>query len=75
MYIYICFVYILSYLYNILNLSLQKADTNFEREKAILWQRFLIDPDTLRKTYKQLKTVTKRSCFDDALKKELNDSL
>ncbi|XP_033297310.1 uncharacterized protein LOC117204218 isoform X2 [Bombus bifarius] len=52
-----------------------KADTNFEREKAILWQRFLIDPDTLRKTYKQLKTVTKRSCFDDALKKELNDSL
>ncbi|XP_012163134.3 HAUS augmin-like complex subunit 3 isoform X1 [Bombus terrestris] len=52
-----------------------KADTNLEREKAILWQRFLIDPDTLRKIYKQLKTVTKKSCFDDALKKELNDSL
>lgn len=59
--------------FNILNFSLQKADTNFEREKNILWQRFLIDPDTLRRTYKQLKSVANRSCFDDAYKNELND--
>ncbi|XP_043510099.1 HAUS augmin-like complex subunit 3 isoform X1 [Frieseomelitta varia] len=50
-----------------------KADTNFEREKNILWQRFLIDPDTLRRTYKQLKNVTNRSCFDDVYENELSD--
>ncbi|PBC28510.1 HAUS augmin-like complex subunit 3 [Apis cerana] len=43
----------------------RKADIGFEREKNILWQRFLVDPDTLRKIYKEMKSMGNKSCFSD----------
>jgi len=30
-------------------------DTNLEREKDILWQRFLAEPDVLRMRYEEAK--------------------
>ncbi|CAK9821471.1 hypothetical protein ANTRET_LOCUS192 [Anthophora retusa] len=47
-----------------------KADVSFEREINILWQRFLIDPDALIKTYKEAKQMANKSCFGDAFKNE-----
>lgn len=40
-----------------------KADISFVRERCILWQRFLIDPDTLKKIYKEMKETANKSCF------------
>ncbi|OAD53486.1 hypothetical protein WN48_09969, partial [Eufriesea mexicana] len=32
-----------------------ETNTSYEREKNILWQRFLMDPDTLRKIHQEVK--------------------
>ncbi|XP_076391699.1 HAUS augmin-like complex subunit 3 isoform X2 [Megachile rotundata] len=40
-----------------------KADVSFVRERSILWQRFLIDPDTLKKIYKETEVTANKSCF------------
>ncbi|KOC65373.1 hypothetical protein WH47_09952 [Habropoda laboriosa] len=47
-----------------------KADISFERETNILWQRFLVDPDALRETHKEVKQMANKSCFGDAFKNE-----
>lgn len=49
---------------------LQKANINLEREKDILWQRFLVDPDTLRKTYNEVKQMANQCCFGDTSRNE-----
>ncbi|CAL7938752.1 unnamed protein product [Xylocopa violacea] len=48
-----------------------KANVDFDREKTILWQRFLADPDTLRRTHKEIKQMANKSCFSETLKDEL----
>ncbi|KAL6437042.1 hypothetical protein ACFW04_004980 [Cataglyphis niger] len=40
-----------------------RMDTNLEREKDILWQRFLADPDTLRIKYKEAEQKANESHF------------
>ncbi|XP_017762755.1 PREDICTED: HAUS augmin-like complex subunit 3 [Eufriesea mexicana] len=42
-----------------------ETNTSYEREKNILWQRFLMDPDTLRKIHQEVKHATNKSCFDN----------
>jgi len=44
----------------------QRMDVNLEREKDILWQRFLADPDTLRMKYEEAKQKANESHFGDA---------
>ncbi|XP_076761469.1 HAUS augmin-like complex subunit 3 [Xylocopa sonorina] len=48
-----------------------KANVDLDRETTILWQRFLADPDTLRRTHKEIKQMANKSCFTDTLKDEL----
>lgn len=38
-------------------------DTNLEREKDILWQRFLADPDMLRIKYEEAEQKANESHF------------
>ncbi|XP_029040733.2 HAUS augmin-like complex subunit 3 [Osmia bicornis bicornis] len=40
-----------------------KADVSFEREKNILWQRFLVDSETLKRIHKKMKETANKSCF------------
>ncbi|EFN86661.1 hypothetical protein EAI_03694 [Harpegnathos saltator] len=44
-----------------------KADASFEREKDILWQRFLADPDTLKMKYEEAKQRVDDSHFGDTV--------
>jgi len=50
----------------------QRMDANLEREKDILWQRFLADPDTLRMKYDEAKEKANESHFGDTLESKLN---
>ncbi|EZA50682.1 hypothetical protein DMN91_003715 [Ooceraea biroi] len=43
-----------------------RMDANLEREKDILWQRFLADPDTLRTKYEEAKQKANESHFGDS---------
>lgn len=36
---------------------------SFERDKSILWQRFLVDPESLMNTHKEMKQRANKSCF------------
>lgn len=40
-----------------------RADSGFEREKEILWQRFLVDPETLKQIYEDAKQKADKSHF------------
>ncbi|XP_077278304.1 uncharacterized protein LOC143906243 isoform X2 [Temnothorax americanus] len=42
-----------------------RMDANLEREKDILWQRFLAKPDTLRMRYEEAKQKANESHFGD----------
>ncbi|XP_067209133.1 HAUS augmin-like complex subunit 3 isoform X2 [Linepithema humile] len=44
-----------------------RMGANLEREKDILWQRFLADPDTLRMKYDEAKQKANESHFRDTL--------
>ncbi|XP_017876970.1 HAUS augmin-like complex subunit 3 [Ceratina calcarata] len=43
---------------------------SFEREKSILWQRFLADPQSLRRSHKEMKQRANKSCFNDTIENE-----
>ncbi|XP_071643338.1 HAUS augmin-like complex subunit 3 isoform X2 [Temnothorax longispinosus] len=43
-----------------------RMDANLEREKDILWQRFLAKPDTLRMRYEEAKQKANESHFGDS---------
>jgi len=45
-------------------------DANLEREKDILWQRFLAEPDTLRMRYEEAKQRANESCFGETVEKK-----
>lgn len=45
---------------------------SLEREKDILWQRFLADPDTLRMKYDEAKQKANESHFRDTLESKSN---
>lgn len=47
-------------------------DVNLEREKDILWQRFLAEPDTLRMKYEEAKQKANESHFGDAVESKPN---
>lgn len=47
-------------------------DTNLEREKDILWQRFLAEPDTLRMRYEEAKQKANESHFGDTVESKPN---
>lgn len=47
-------------------------DANLEREKDILWQRFLAEPDTLRLRYEEAKQKANESHFRDTVESKLN---
>lgn len=51
---------------------LQRMDVNLEREKDILWQRFLAEPDTLRTKYEEAKQKANESHFGDAVESKPN---
>ncbi|KAG7203155.1 hypothetical protein KM043_010274 [Ampulex compressa] len=40
-----------------------RVDVDFEREKDILWQRFLADPETLKRNYEEAKEKADHSHF------------
>ncbi|XP_076639762.1 uncharacterized protein LOC143351766 isoform X1 [Colletes latitarsis] len=50
--------------------ELLKNDVSFEREKNVLWQLFLADPDTLKRKYMELKQITNKSCFENSFEIE-----
>ncbi|XP_076663574.1 HAUS augmin-like complex subunit 3 isoform X2 [Andrena cerasifolii] len=47
-----------------------KTNMGFEREKDILWQRFLAEPDTLKRMYKEVNQLKKQSCYRDTSQME-----
>jgi len=47
-------------------------DANLEREKDILWQRFLVEPDTLRLRYEEAKQKANEFHFRDTIESKLN---
>ncbi|KYQ48562.1 HAUS augmin-like complex subunit 3 [Trachymyrmex zeteki] len=49
-----------------------RMDANLEREKDILWQRFLAEPDTLRLRYEEAKQKANESHFRDTVESKLN---
>lgn len=49
----------------------QRMDANLEREKDILWQRFLADPGTLRVKYEEAKQKANESHFGDSWESKL----
>lgn len=51
---------------------LQRMDVNLEREKDILWQRFLAEPDTLRMKYEEAKQKANESHFGDTVESKPN---
>lgn len=59
-------------IYLLIILILQRMDTDLEREKAILWQRFLAEPDTLRMRYEEAKQKANESHFGDTVESKVN---
>ncbi|KYM95719.1 PREDICTED: HAUS augmin-like complex subunit 3 [Cyphomyrmex costatus] len=49
-----------------------RMDANLEREKDILWQRFLAEPDILRMRYEEAKQKVNESHFRDTVESKLN---
>ncbi|XP_018343449.1 PREDICTED: HAUS augmin-like complex subunit 3 [Trachymyrmex septentrionalis] len=49
-----------------------RMDANLEREKDILWQRFLTEPDTLRLRYEEAKQKANEFHFRDTIESKLN---
>ncbi|XP_028049801.2 HAUS augmin-like complex subunit 3 [Monomorium pharaonis] len=49
-----------------------RMDTNLEREKDILWQRFLAEPDTLRMRYEEAKQKANESHFGNDMESKTN---
>lgn len=47
---------------------MQRTDAKLEREKDILWQRFLADPETLRMKYEEAKQRANNSHFGNTSK-------
>lgn len=47
-------------------------DDNLERERDILWQKFLADPDALKMKYDEAKEKANKSHFGDALESKSN---
>jgi len=47
-------------------------DANLEREKDILWQRFLAEPDTLRMRYEEAKQRANESYFGETVENKTN---
>lgn len=50
----------------------QRSDIDLEREKDILWQRFLADPDTLRMRYEEVKQKAHESHFGDTAENKVS---
>ncbi|XP_011869671.1 PREDICTED: HAUS augmin-like complex subunit 3 [Vollenhovia emeryi] len=51
-----------------------RMDVNLEREKDILWQRFLVEPDTLRMKYEQAEQRANESHFGDAVESKPSEA-
>ncbi|XP_076222437.1 uncharacterized protein LOC116431744 [Nomia melanderi] len=47
-----------------------KTSMGFERERNLLWQRFLVDPGTLKRIYKEAEQLTNKSCFGNTFENE-----
>lgn len=47
-------------------------DTDLEREKDILWQRFLAEPDTLRMRYEEAEQKANESHFGHIAESKAN---
>ena len=47
-----------------------KTNMGFEREKYILWQRFLAEPDRLKRMYEEVNQLKKQSCYRDTSQME-----
>ncbi|XP_076646335.1 uncharacterized protein LOC143355427 isoform X2 [Halictus rubicundus] len=47
-----------------------KTDLGFERDRHLVWQRFLVDPDTLKQKHKDGMQITNKSCFRSTFESE-----
>ncbi|XP_015431821.1 PREDICTED: uncharacterized protein LOC107188062 [Dufourea novaeangliae] len=47
-----------------------KTRIGFELERNVLWQRFLVDPDTLIRKYKEAKLMSNKSSFENVFETE-----
>ncbi|XP_078041406.1 uncharacterized protein LOC144472315 [Augochlora pura] len=48
----------------------EQMKTGFEQDRHLVWQRFLVDPGTLRKIHKEGAQITNKSCFRNTFEAE-----
>nr|XP_033333654.1 uncharacterized protein LOC117224662 [Megalopta genalis] len=48
----------------------EQMNTGFERDRHLVWQRFLVDPVTLKQTHKEGTQITNKSCFRNTFEVE-----